>query len=337
MKTVRVWFNHWFSTAYHIICMIREDEDTDFVTVGSNTDENCVYRAVCDEWFTEAKFGDSDEYVDFCVAFCLEHKIDVFLPRRDMMTVCRRLGEFDAIGVKVLAERDYRIISALSDKAETYRLFGDAGMGHIPPHRVVTSAAEYEEAYHRLKTDNNRVCLKFASDEGAVSFRVVDDKVEHNLTEYAGAKIAHANVIGALLRLGKFPALLVMPYLSGAEISVDCLPARDGEHIIIPRYKSWGRSETIKFDPDIANVCGAFLDKFGLRCPCNLQFKYEGGVPYLLEVNARMSGGIQLSYAATGINIPNIAVNRLLGVEKRRVWDRATHVVSFVETPVLLR
>jgi biotin carboxylase len=79
------------------------------------------------------------------------------------------------------------------------------------------------------------------------------------------------------------------------------------------------------------------LDKFGLRCPCNLQFKYEGDVPYLLEVNARISGGIQMSYAATGINIPNIAVNRLLGIEKCPVWDKTTRVVSFIETPVLLR
>ncbi|MDR0764708.1 MAG: ATP-grasp domain-containing protein [Synergistaceae bacterium] len=337
MKTVRVWFNHWFSTAYHIIRMIGEDEDINFAMVGSNTDENCVYRAVCDEWFTEAKFGDSDEYVDFCVAFCRARKIDVFAPRRGIRAVSRRIGEFDAIGVKVLAERNHRMMSALSDKAETYRLFGDAGIGHIPPYRVVTSAAEYEEAYHRFKTESNRVCLKFASDEGAVSFRVVDDRIEHNLTENAGTKVAHANVVEALSRLGKFPELLVMPYLSGAEISVDCLSARDGEHIIIPRRKSWRRSETIKFDHDIVNICEAFLDKFGLRCPCNLQFKYEGGVPYLLEVNARMSGGIQLSYAATGINIPNIAVNRLLGVEKRPVWDKTTRVVSFIETPVLLR
>ncbi|MDR3165355.1 MAG: ATP-grasp domain-containing protein [Synergistaceae bacterium] len=337
MKTVRVWFNHWFSTAYHIIRMLKEDEHADFVTIGSNTDGNCVYRAVCDEWFMEAKFCGSDEYVDFCVAFCREHEINVFVPRRNMRAVSRRIGEFDAIGVKVLVERDYQIISALSDKAETYCLFADAGMGHIPPYCVVTSAAEYEKAYRRFKTENNRVCLKFTSDEGAVSFRVVDDRVEHNLTENAGTKISYANVIDALSRLEKFPPLLVMPYLSGVEISADCLSIPDGEHIIIPRYKSWGRSERIKFDPDILNICGAFLDKFRLRCPCNLQFKYEGDVPYLLEVNARMSGGIQMSYAATGVNIPNIAVNRLLGIEKRQVWDKITRVVSFIETPVLLR
>ncbi|MDR0653932.1 MAG: ATP-grasp domain-containing protein [Synergistaceae bacterium] len=337
MRTVRVWFNHWFSTAYNIICMIKEDEDVDFVTVGSNTDENCVYRAVCDEWFTEAAFDDSAEYVDFCVAFCREHEIDVFVPRRNMREVSRRLSEFDAIGVKVLVERNCRITSAFSDKAETYRLFGESEIGHIPPYCIVNSVAEYEEAYRRLKTEDNRVCLKFASDEGAVSFRVVDDRIGYNLTENVGAKMTHASVIKMLSRLKKFPALLVMPYLSGTEVSVDCLSMRDGEHIIIPRYKSWGRSETIKFDPDIMNICSSFLDKFGLRCPCNLQFKYEGDVPYFLEVNARMSGGIQLSYAATGVNIPNIAVNRLLGIEKRQVWDKTTRVVSFIETSVLLR
>ena len=37
------------------------------------------------------------------------------------------------------------------------------------------------------------------------------------------------------------------------------------------------------------------------------------GKLYLLEINSRMSGGLQLSCKATGINIPSIAINQLLG------------------------
>jgi biotin carboxylase len=68
-----------------------------------------------------------------------------------------------------------------------------------------------------------------------------------------------------------------------------------------------------------------------------VQFKYDGDLPYLLEVNMRMSGGIQLTYAATGVNIPNMVVNRLLGQEKPFVLEKIERCVSFVETPILVR
>lgn len=336
MKTVRVWFNHWFSTAYHMIRLLKEDERIHFVVVGSNTDSNCAYRAVCDEWETEPSLGNSDEYVDFCLRFCADHKIDVLVPRRNMLAIAGRLSEFDAIGVKVLVERDYATMSALCDKAKTYQMFTDTGFGYVPPYDVVSTVPDYEAAYRRLKTEENRVCLKFAVDEGARSFRVVDDRMEHNLTSGTGSKITYGYSLNALRKLGDFPPLLVMPYLSGTEISVDCLAMGSGAPVIIPRYKSLGRSETVRFEKDIVAVCGLFLDRFKLGCPCNLQFKYENDVPYLLEVNTRMSGGIPLSCAATGVNIPNIAVNRLLGVEKKASYDQKTKVVSFIETPLVL-
>ena len=336
MRAVRVWFNHWFSTAYHIIRLLKADEQIHFVVVGSNTNSNCVYRVVCDEWAAEPRFDRGDEYVDYCLEFCREHEIEVFVPRRNMLAVCRRLAEFDALGVNVLVERDYPTMSALCDKVKTYRMFRESGLEYVPPHCAASSVEEYEAAYRLLKTDGNRVCLKFTAGEGAVSFRVVDDQAGCNLEEEVGAKISYENSVKALSKLRKFPTLLVMPYIPGAEVSVDCLYMPDGEHIAVPRYKSWGRSETVRFEKEITEACSLFLDRFKLRCPCNIQFKYDNHVPYLLEVNTRMSGGIQLSCAAAGVNIPNIAVNRLLGVEKQARCDRKTRVVSFIETPVVL-
>ena len=336
MRTVRVWFNHWFSTAYHLIRLLKEDEKTRFAVVGSNADKNCVYRAVCDEWATEPKIADGDEYVDFCLAFCVERKIDVFAPRRHMLSISRRLGEFDAIGVKTLVERDHRTMCVLSDKAKTYSMLAAAGFGCVPAHSVVTDVSGYVAAYGRHKTDKNRVCMKYAVDEGAASFRVVDGNVGHNLASKVGAKITYENSVSALSRLGEFPALLVMPYIPGEEISVDCLPMPGGDHIAIPRFKSFGRSETIRFDKSIIDICDSFLCAAKLECPCNLQFKYDSGIPYLLEVNTRMSGGMHLSCMATGANIPNIAVNRLLGVQKPASCKRIKQIVSYIETPVIM-
>jgi hypothetical protein len=336
MKTARVWFNHWFSTAYHIINLLRDDDEFDFTIIGTNHDGSCVYKTVCDEWETEPYFSKSDDYIDFALEFCKRKRIDVFLPRRNMLAVSRRLTEFEKIGVNVLVERDYGLMSALNDKVKTYELFERYGIGSIPPYRIVKSTDEFEAAYRELKTDDNRVCFKFASDEGAVSFRVVDNKIEYNLAEPIGAKISYADAVLTLNRMTPFLPLLVMPYLPGEEISVDCLYMPDGNHIAIPRYKGWRRSEEIKYDDGIIGVSNRFMDTFKLQFPCNLQFKSDKGVPYILEVNTRMSGGVQLSCMAAGVNIPSIAVNRLLGVEKTASYNKDAHLVTFIETPIIL-
>ena len=39
---IRIWFNHWFSTAYSIIQLIKKDE-SDFRIIGSNEREQAVY------------------------------------------------------------------------------------------------------------------------------------------------------------------------------------------------------------------------------------------------------------------------------------------------------
>ena len=70
--------------------------------------------------------------------------------------------------------------------------------------------------------------------------------------------------------------------------------------------------------------------------PCNVQFKYHDGKPYLLEVNTRMSGGIQLSCLAAEINIPRLALERLMGIEPELHIIRRERKVSYIESPVLV-
>ncbi|MDR1921682.1 MAG: ATP-grasp domain-containing protein [Candidatus Adiutrix sp.] len=344
----RVWLNHWFSTAYHIINMIREDAY--FRVVGSGADAHRVYRAVCDEWHEEPPWRDGRQYVNFCLEFCASRKIDVFVPQRGLQDICGRLADFEKAGVRVLLEADYGLVSTLNDKAATYEFFRGtkregqaaeaAGAGetlarHLPPYRVVNDAAGFRAAYAELKRPDNRLCLKFSRDVGAASFRVIDDRLERDLALAVGAKISYAAAERILANMGSFPDLMVMPYLTGREVSVDCLKNPGGD-IFIPRFKSGGRLETIEYDEEIIEICENIQKRLAFEQPYNIQFKYHDGLPYLLEINARMSGGLHLSYAGTKINIPNIAVNRLIGINKKAVWDKTGSAVSYVETPVVL-
>ena len=109
-----------------------------------------------------------------------------------------------------------------------------------------------------------------------------------------------------------------MPFLPDEEVSVDCLNTKDGL-IALPRIKGNNKYELLRYDENILKICRDFQEKVGLECPYNIQFKYLDGIPYFLEVNTRMSGGIQMACHASGVNIPQLAVKKLAGEEL--VWN----------------
>ena len=142
-------------------------------------------------------------------------------------------------------------------------------------------------------------------------------------------------VVEALSEREEFSPLMVMPNLSGDEVSVDCLQTGKGL-IMLPRIKDTTRIERLCFQDDILEKTREVYDAVKLECPCNIQFKYLDGTPYFLEVNTRMSGGVQMACMAGGVNIPSIAVNKLLGIEKDWNICREERYVTHVEVPVVL-
>ena len=119
---MRIWFNHWFSTAYHLIELMRSGVGVPLTVIGSNSNSKAVYRQVCDEWYSEEELPD-EQYVQFCIDFCKSHQVEVFVPRRGLVAICRHIHEFRDIGVKVLLESNSNVVSMLDDKIASYRFF----------------------------------------------------------------------------------------------------------------------------------------------------------------------------------------------------------------------
>lgn len=335
---LRVWFNHWFSTAYHLIQLIRDGNADKFYFIGSNKNDYAVYKLACDEWHREPeKISDAD-YVDFCLTFCREHDVDIFIPRRNLTVIAQRVDDFNQCGVKVLVG-DGRLTKILDDKVATYEFITAGSLDEIiPPYKIAATFDEFNRAYDALKTSDNRICYKLVADEGALTFRVIDDSIEkisalHNMPNMKVTRDAAQKILS---RYDFKIPLLVMPYLSGQEISVDCLTTSQG-NIIIPRFKTNHRYSEIKFDDAIINVAEKILSLMNFAVPINIQFRMDGDKLYLLEINPRMSGGLQLSCLAAGVNIPDLAINQLLGVEKPwTLADKKSRRVANIETPVIL-
>ena len=330
----RIWMNHWFSTAYNIIKLIR-DAVPDIEIIGSNERPYSPIMNVCDEWYQEPELK-GEQYVTYCLDFCREHKIDLFMPKRGMVLISQYKDRFTDAGIKVMVD-DYQYISILNQKHKAYGFFKQHGIGKVPDFCVVTTVEQFGEAYMELSQKYKRICFKFIYDEGGKSYRLIDNsrKGYAALFKKQTTRVSFDAALEAFSEKSSFSPVMIMPFLPDEEISVDCLDTSCGL-IAVPRVKDSTRIERVCYDSGILETCEDFYRHMPLECPCNIQFKYLDGIPYLLEVNTRMSGGIQMACAVSGVNIPAIAVSKLLGTEMSWVNKREEKRVTHVEVPIVL-
>ncbi len=337
---IRVWFNHWFSTAYHLINLMRESEHFGLYVIGTNENETAVYKNACDEWYTEPKGLDDGQYVDFCIQFCAEHGIDVFVPKKKLLPVLKSRGRFEEKGIKLFGEKNWEAVEWTEDKQRTYERLAEIVPDIIPEYRIASSVEQFIQSFRELSETGYRVCYKLVCDEGAASFRVIDDSIEtaKGLREKPGCKLTFSSALKVLEGYSFDIPILQMPYLSGVECSADCCRLSGGESVIIPRFKTNKRYSEVREDRDIEDACRRIMDSAGFEMPVNIQFRYEGGRFYLLEVNARMSGGLQLSCLGSNINIPALALEKLFGIECGKL-ERAGECrkVVHIETPICIQ
>ncbi len=333
---MNIWWNHWFSTAYHLINLMRISQP-DMYVIGSNSNPDSVYKLVCDEWYTEPVISDAEEYVAFCIDFCREHNIDVFVPRRNLTAIVRHRAEFDNIGTRLLANTDETSVALADDKIASYRYLQSEGLSDIVPEFYsCTNAAEFKAAVERLQSAGYRACYKLSVDEGAVTFHVIEKEKDHSIYKTSISRISYDDALQTAVGFSFKIPIIVMPYMDEPEISVDCLKTDTGL-IAVPRYKLQGRVSEVRFDADVIELVIGVSELFNFYMPYNVQFRWLDGKPRLLELNPRMSGGLQLSWIATGINIPQLALYKLTG--QKLSWTRPNFIgkkVTYIETPLIV-
>ena len=334
---IRIWFNHWFSTAYHLIRLMGEGGEGRFQFIGSSANPDALYKLACDAFFSEPQGLSEEDYVRWCLAFCEEHGVQVFVPRKNLAAVVEHADDFATRGVSLFAERDAALVRTMEDKLATYELMRTVAPERVPDVAAVYNIEEFEAEYRRLSTRYPRLCYKLSVDEGAQSFRVIAGGNELNsLYARPGSKVTLDTALCSLSSYSFAVPVLLMPYLDGVEVSVDCLATADGT-IAIPRYKVGSRYSELRFDRKLMDECSLIVERLGFRLPVNIQFRTGADALYLLEINPRMSGGLQLSCVASGINIPSIALRALLG--EKSPWHYpafSTRKVAHLETPVCL-
>ena len=234
---MRIWFNHWFSAIDNVIDLLKEKFS--LYMIGSNTNQYAVYKHSCDEWYQEPECHDGDAYCSYALDFCKTHNIDVLIPRRFLLAIAEHLDLFTNIGVKVLCSTNYDVLKILFDKCATYDYINSYLPDLIPEYYICKSADEFKNYYEILSTKYDRICYKLVHDEGASSFRIIEelDYSEHAIYHKLGNKIPFEFAIKIIENYSFKYNIIIMPYLQGPEVSVDCLNTNTGK-IIIPRFKT---------------------------------------------------------------------------------------------------
>lgn len=317
---LRIWFNRAYESAARVIEMLRTNPDNRAVHVlGTHTDPDSPVLRACDESHPEPS-ADVAGYVEWALAFAREHRIDVLVPRVHMAELAEAKDRFAKTGTRLLCA-DAEVVRRFADKSQAYVAATALGLP-VPPYRVVEDAAGVRSAYAELSEVAERVCLKPTRGTNGAGYRILSDRPPQ-LSDFAGQARAVADLSAVCEALDAAaerprPELLVMPYLTGPEISMDVLAIADGEpRAVIGRTRSRRRRLLVDDAPARA-VAETLTAAHAISFLSNTQVRYWSGPgdaaprPYLLDVNTRISGGL-FQTALAGVNLPWAAVRMALG------------------------
>lgn len=318
---VTIWFNRSYATTAHMFPLLRNNPDGEAVRlVATHPDPTSPVLATADVALPEPTGLDAGAYVAWALATCAEQGVDVLVPREHLLAIAETRADFEAAGVAV-AVGPAPAVRLLGDKAAAYADATAAGLA-VPPHRVVRTAAELEAAREELAGEGE-LCIKPVEGVGAAGYRRVVDRplAWDDLLEPVAPDVRWTDLLAALREAGTVPAMMLMPFLTGPEISVDCLGDVDGRLVAaVPRAKA-GRQRSLVDDPAAVEVARTIVARHRLRSLSNTQVRWwqrpgvdAAPLPYLLETNTRAAGGL-FQTALSGANLIWSAVREARGLD----------------------
>jgi carbamoyl-phosphate synthase large subunit len=236
--------------------------------------------------------GGDAGFVDELLARCVDDAVDVLVPTVDveLLAIARRRTEFEERHIRVLLAHERTLIRCL-DKASLALACAD--VCPVPRTTILHGEADVDDWPCPF-------LVKPRLGAGSRGVRLIRQ---------------HADLAGVPCD-GTYVA---QEYLPGLEHSVDVLATLDGDVVAaVPRSRlkiDSGIAVTgmTVHDPTLERHARAVATALGVIYVANIQFREdEGGVPHLIDVNARFPGAMPMTVAA-GINMPCLALDLCLG------------------------
>ena len=314
-----IWFNKGLSAIAQALKLLK-GSGNEFKTICTHTNPKFVGFEFADTVFVEPRAISGNEYIEYALEFCKTNSVDVFWPGRFQIEVTKNRARFEELGITIITPASASVLDTIENKAELYKLVSD--ISPIPMHTVVGDYNSFWYAYQSTKAAGHPVCIKPETGIFAQGFRVIIEgqNLLQTLFKHDEFSVDFESLNNCLKRYNDTPfhhSFMVMQFLVGAELSCDCV-AFNGELdacVIREKPTNSGDGQFIVDNPVVEDIIGDIVKRLELDGPFNIQFKYDNGEPYLLEINSRLSGGILIS-CESGINFPALAIHSALASKR---------------------
>jgi biotin carboxylase len=307
-----VWYNKGFSTTIHQVRALAGHAHT----IASHTDGDTATLLVADRAFIEPKGLVGIEYLQYCLQICREFGVTMMVPSKENVLLARHQQAFSDIGVQLLHVAAPDTLKLLENKAKFSASF-PRHICAIPETHAVNTWREFKKASKAIKKHYD-VCFKPSYGVYGYGFRILVK--QRRLSKFlAGDTITmtRREAKDLLSQHQHFPTMLVMQHLPGVERSVDAVAWRGELAAAVVRRKDGGLGvsnvQLLEEHPKIVEMVRQLTAYYQLSGIFNVQFREDKhGVPHILEINARASGGLRISMAS-GINFPLLMIQLASG------------------------
>lgn len=334
---MRIWFNKTFSTISSVLNQLKQ-ADPSICLIVTHTHQTASAFLAADEYYLEPAGLTGMAYLDWCLAFCRQHRIDTIWPAKEAILFAQQQAMFQAQGVNVVSVAEPDVLRLLQNKAEFYQTLSPS-IAETMDFIAVNTPSAFAAAVTELSAKHKTLCVKPSVSVFGLGFRILDNhhvSIEHLLKgiEY---HIPLSELQQGMVGKNHFDTLLVMEHLSGHEWSVDCVAEHGRLLCAVQRQKSLhaGHGQIIDNNDAIQQMVLRLTAYYRLNGIFNIQFKLGANGPRLLEINPRPSGGFGMACLA-GVNLAQLAWQTLTGVAIEAPAIRYGLKISEVKTPVVL-
>ena len=284
--------------------------------IASHTSPDASYLGAAHAAFVEPAEIEPEDYPDYALDIVRRHGLGALVGGRNTANLAERRADFEAVGCRlILPSRQPSSFELCYDKARFYQMFSERLP--MPETRSVQRWEELLLAARDLETRHGSACFKPARGIYGLGFRILSEG--HELKRFLGGDQLRLSYAAAELLLAgqDLPALLVMQTLPGKEYSLDALAYGGELRTLVMRRKDGGLGnvQTAVDLPELREYVALLSRELEMDGLFNAQFKEDAdGLPRLLEVNARASGGLAISAALSGLKLGLLELDAHFGV-----------------------
>lgn len=313
----KIYFNRCFTTTSQLIEQLNQNPNNDsYEYIISHSMPNHYLETHASHFEIEPSLT-GQAYAGYILNNLKAHNVDFFLPRFQVTTLVKYAHLFEKMGVPtmfVTSDENYQLIE---NKVALYDDLKPTGIIAIPDTYIVSNLDGFKESYQAIKEQGwSNVCYKPIEGIGGEGFKRIRESIDmkDELFLSSAVQISKERVEDSLARAGQVTPFMLSGFMEGDEYSVDCL-AKDGELILaIPRKKVDPYRQSFEYMPELIQIAKDITKRYNMSFLFNIQVKYQRGIPYLVEINTRTSGGLYKAHA-TGVNMLYEAVRLLEGKE----------------------